>query len=156
MKTVHGRSGRGSSAPLLLYAVALDLAEGLVADHRARSPAWPSHSHSDRGGPPRASGLGSGGIQRQYLVEGRFISDEPSLHEIATCLVQGHGVHRQTPDDSGVGVIAEALAVSDGEEKEIQGKRVRITTPDIMSCPNRSSLTAIMASWPRMPRCVRR
>jgi hypothetical protein len=35
------------------------------------------------------------------------------------------------PDDSGVRVIAEALAISDGEEKEIQGKRVRITTLDI-------------------------
>ena len=61
-----------------------------------------------------------GTIKSQHLIERSLVRDKPILEQTGTRRGQRSGIHSQTFAQGRFGVIAEALAISHGDEKEIQ------------------------------------
>jgi hypothetical protein len=68
-------------------------------------------------------------IERQHLIEGLLETDEPCPDKLPPCRIQGDCIHGKPFADRGVGVIAQALAVGDSDQKKIE--RCRLVTADV-------------------------
>ena len=101
----------------------LNLAVQFVVDHLARSfiawRIWPRLSGSPPrlDGSPRPVGMAA---KVQYLVEGPLVGDQPGGDQFLACAGQLHRIQRQQTPDGLVRVVAQALAIGDGDQKKVQ------------------------------------
>jgi hypothetical protein len=85
-------------------------------------------------GPFRGTRLGGDGgfRQREHLVKRSLVSDEIGLSQPRASVFEFFRLKVEAAANGGIGVVAQAFGVADGNQKEIQGQRTAVAPAQVV------------------------